>query len=101
MDHYGTKMAVVAVVEEYIREFPKEFAAFQQHMKQQRAEAKNEFAELKEADYLRRKLCEYPTTLSGLITLRLDEDDDKWFQSKDGQHWFAKKFPDFAAGDKT
>lgn len=73
-----------------------EFKQFKTMMNQKRNSLKGNFAELPGADYIERALLEYPETLYELFRMRLEVEDWKYLDSKEGLYWFGRTFPVFA-----
>ena len=94
------KELIGAIVKDYVRVFPQEYALFREGMRKKLADKSNDFSEVKGADYLQREICEWPETLDAMFTTRLPEDALKWFYTKEGTRWFAKSYPQFSAARK-
>lgn len=74
-------------VEKYIELFPDEFKAFKEQPQIDAHDAK--------MDSLETKVAEYPENLYYIILKTLDEEQMKWFGTKQGIRWFVKTYPVF------
>lgn len=81
------KESIRQCVKTYIEIFPQEFEAFKSQPKQEAHSANMETIET--------KIAEYPENLYALILKTLDENQLKWFGSKEGVKWFVNNFPMF------
>ena len=74
-------------VEQYIKIFSDEYKMFKEQPPQEAMAAK--------MDCVETKVAEYPENLYMLLVKSLDDEDMKWFGTKEGVHWFVKSFPIF------
>jgi len=81
------KESIRQCVKTYIDIFPQEYEAFKSQPKQEVVSAN--------MDTIETKIAEYPENLYALILKTLDDDQMKWFGTKEGVKWFVKTFPVF------
>ena len=81
------KESIRQCVKTYIDIFPQEYEAFKSQAKQDVVSAN--------MDTIETKIAEYPETLYALILKTLDDDQMKWFGTKECVKWFVKTFPVF------
>ena len=88
-------------VAHYMKTHAAEFAAYKQSLAVQKDTlVDSKFAQVKNTDFLLRKLTEYPENLFFLIQNALTEDEKEWWRTKEGGRWFAKSFKQFSVADK-
>lgn len=74
-------------VDKYIKIFKEEFDAFKAQPKEDQVSAN--------MDTIETKVAEYPENLYMLILKTLDDEQMKWFGTKEGVSWFVKTYPVF------
>ena len=94
------KLKIEKIVKGYAKAYPDEFEAFKKGVKQKLYIQRDKFASTKNMDFVIRGLYEIPETLLGLLKLKLTMDEWKFYESKEGGRWFAKKFKEFAIAEK-
>ena len=97
----STKELLGSTINEYLRLFPEEAAAFDTYMKEKRANQRNDFAAQEGSHALERALFEMPDTLHNMVKLRLDEDAYREWRTIKGSLWFIKAYPFFALPSKV
>lgn len=95
------KDLIEALVKDYMSKYPGEFEDFKRGMRMKRGNLVNDFAEVREADYLERAIHEMPEALYVAFKFRLPDETFAWFRTKDGSRWFARRYPVFASGTKV
>ena len=95
------QLLIRTFVREYTLTFPQEWARFQEAMKIKLGESKDAFGEVADSELIERKLFEMPETLFTILTMKLSEEDMKWFRTKEGSRWFAKQYPQFRTSSRT
>lgn len=96
----STKNKIIEIVKAYSEVFFDEYEAVVSYLKKKRNNRNNNFAEIKGNDYVVRSLYEIPETLDNIIQTKLDDKDKQFLKSKEGGHWFVKKFPQFRITEK-
>lgn len=81
------KIKIRECVETYIKIFGDEYQMFKKQPNQEAMSAK--------MDCVETKVAEYPENLYMLLVRSLDDEDMKWFGTKQGTMWFVKSFPVF------
>jgi hypothetical protein len=89
-----TKLHITRIVERYIKQFPEEYALVIEAITMKRSMSRNQYANL-EGSKDTRALFEISETLSTMFVMDLSEEETVWFKTKQGAHWFAKKFKVF------
>lgn len=84
----SAKDNISKIVSKYIKEFPKENEALKKAVIMKRAL----YAQGFEKGTDMRPLYELTQALHGFLVKELSEDEMKWFKTKKGGNWFAKKF---------
>jgi hypothetical protein len=101
MDKQLTKQKIKNTVKGYKLLFSDEFNQFTQSMDYIRRIQANEFSSLKQDNgMVQRALFEIPENLYSSIIKTLDDNQLKYFKSKECARWFAKTFPEFALAQK-
>lgn len=101
----SAKAHIRAIVENYIRLYPEDFAIVKKGIEMQRGLHLDEFASAKLAGSSdMRGLFEIPVDLSEMLITGLSEEEMEWFKAggasrKEGARWFAKTFKAFALPD--
>ena len=88
------------IIVDYKTIFPDEYKAFVIQQKAVRDGLINEFASVKGDTILERRLFDTPATLHAMFSSRLESEELKWFNTKEGGRWFAKNFKEFRASNK-
>lgn len=89
------KKNIEAIVAKYIFAYPDDYAAVVKAVEAMHHMMVDDFASTKDTENMR-GLYETPEELYAMFLIELDEWDMKWFKTKDGGRWYAKKFKEFA-----
>jgi hypothetical protein len=102
----SAKTHIEAIVKNYTRLYPEEWAEFKIGMAAVRASLIDENAHTSSDVYGARALYEMPETLQTMLIMGLTEEEMIWLKSgiksnpNQGGRWFAKHFPTFAITNK-
>lgn len=91
-----TKMKIRTAVADYQKLFPRDYELLIATINQQRENLANEMAEIKGTHAIQRGLFTISEKLSGMIAMKLTQEEALSFSQKDNARWFAKEFPQFA-----
>lgn len=96
------QIKIEALVTDYQNIFPDEFSEFRKAIKTKQDMASDKFAAVQNTNnqIIERVLFEIPETLYGIFLVRLEEQEMKYLDSKEGSRWFAKKFPQYRVAQK-
>lgn len=89
-----TKMRVRLAVKDYQEMYPEEYQQLVQVVKDQRANLKDDMAEIK-GHALKRALYTISETLNVMIGKKLDAAEKEEWKTLEVQRWFCKEFPQF------
>lgn len=96
------KKKVETLTLKYIDLFKDEYTAVCHYLETEREKNKDKYASVSNDKVLRRKIFEIPETLNKIFIKELSVEELKLTKEgdngKDFAHWFAKRFPEFAAG---
>src|SRR5438067_1487078 len=95
-----TKLKIEGIVGAYQKVYKDEYEVFLKGQKIKHKNLDNKFALLKHTDIELRGLVEAPLTLYNLIRMNLQDDEWKWYESKEGKTWFGKTYPAFLMTEK-
>lgn len=90
-----TKTKIRVAVKDYFRMFPEDWELCKMDIEYQRQNLLTDFAELPGTQNLKRALFSVPEKLSGMIALKLSEEERQLFTQKENARWFATEFPQF------
>jgi len=90
------KIKIEECVTEYKQVFTEEYILFKQFVIDNRKELRDEDYGSVEGDHIvERKLLEMPETFYAFLLKALTSEEFKWFKTKTGHRWFARKFNEF------
>ena len=95
------KKRIGSIVSEYIRLFPLEWEMVKQAQVKRVSNNVDEFGSFGSKDLDAHALSWIPLSLDTAFTLKLTEQENKWFNRKEAQIWFVPKFPAFRAAEKV
>lgn len=95
-------MKVEKLFLKYIKHYKEDYELTVKYLQGEREKNTNKFSSLKKSTVVNRKIYEMPETLYSILLANLSRED--LIKMKDGEdgkdfaRWFAKRFPEFAAG---
>lgn len=89
-------MKIRTAVADYQKMFPDDYKLLVQYVLYQKENLDNDMAEIKGTHAIKRALFTISEKLSGMIALKLDQEETMSFKEKENQRWFAKEFPQFS-----
>lgn len=89
------KKNIETIVAKYKFSYPDDYATTVKAVEAMHHMIVDEFASAEGSPNIR-GLYETPEELYAMFIIQLDEDDMKWFKTKNGGKWYAKKFKEFA-----
>lgn len=89
-------MLIRIAVEDYMKTFPEDWEECKIEINYQKQSLENDMAEIKGSHALQRALYTIPEKLSGMIAMKLTDEERGEFREKESGRWFAKEFPQFS-----
>ncbi len=95
-----TKNKIKNVVKLYSEMFSEEYKQFQKESDERRRLVRDEFATIKDTQYIQRALFSIPEKLHVALIKNLTDEELKYWKTKECARWFAKTFPVFTLPKK-
>lgn len=93
-------MKIRRTVNDYIKMFPEEYRLDIEEIKVKRANLHQRTAEMKKTHAIKRELYSIGILLDTMMIQKLDLEELKELEDKEGARWFAKEFEQFRVTDK-
>lgn len=95
MNLLKTKAKIRFAVNDYKSMFPQEYKELLGVIAYEKQNLDTEMAEVKSTHAIKRALFMVSEKLSVMIAKKLDEEEVKYFKTKESGRWFATEFPQF------
>jgi len=87
---------IIKITDEYIKRNYKEYCAVCESLKDKRQIQQDEFASTKGKNYINQLAIVIPESLDNLLQSKLEDDEWRYFKSKQGVEWYANRFKEFS-----
>lgn len=96
------KEKIETLTEEYKKVFPQDYENVKEYVKLIKANMIDEdFGEIKGEHAVERRLFELPELLYASLVKSLSDKHLKWFKTKTGHRWFARRYGEFKVVNKV